>query len=96
MTNTKGHVYAVDRINGLEKWSNLELTNRGVTGPAVIDDFIVVGDFEGYLHWISQETGEIVARHHVDSSGIFATPSVDEQIIYVQSRDGDLEAIQTP
>ncbi|WP_286265187.1 outer membrane protein assembly factor BamB [Thalassotalea atypica] len=96
LTNVKGHVFAIDRINGLEKWSNLSLTNRGVTGPAVIDDFVVVGDFEGYLHWISRESGEIVARHEVDGSGIHATPTVNENILYSQSRDGDLQAIKTP
>ena len=96
LTNVKGHVYAVDRINGLEKWSNALLTNRGVTGPAVVGDYVVVGDFEGYLHWISRETGEMVARHEVDSSGIYATPTVNGDILYSQSRDGDLQAIKTP
>ncbi len=96
LTNTKGHVYAIDRINGLERWSNLSLTNRGVTGPAVVGDYIVVGDFEGYLHWMSQETGEIVARHHVDGSGIHATPTVHNDVLFSQSRDGDLQAIKTP
>lgn len=96
LTNLRGHVYSIDRINGLERWSNLTLSNRGVTGPAVVDKYVVVGDFEGYLHWLDQETGEIVARHEVDSSGIYSTPTVDHNIIYVQSRDGDIEAIATP
>lgn len=93
LTDIKGHVYAVDRINGLERWSNLELTNRGVTGPAIQGDYLVVGDFEGYLHWLDEETGEIVARHHLDGSGLYATPTVDNNVLYSQSRDGDLEAI---
>lgn len=96
LTNVRGHVYAIDRLNGIERWSNLELANRGVTGPAIIDGYVVVGDFEGYLHWLDQETGEIVARHEVDSSGIHATPTVVDNIIYSQSRDGDLQAIATP
>lgn len=96
VTDVKGHVYAVDRNDGLELWSQLALTNRGVTGPAVIGDYVVVGDFEGYLHWLDQETGEIVARHNVDSSGIFATPTVVNGVLYSQSRDGDLEAITIP
>ncbi len=96
LTNTLGHVYAINRISGIERWSNLTLANRGVTGPAVIDDYIVVGDFEGYLHWLNQETGEIVARHHVDDSGIYSTPTVDNNVLYSQSRDGDLQAIETP
>lgn len=96
LTDIKGHVYAIDRINGLEKWSQLALTNRGVTGPAAINNYVVVGDFEGYLHWLDNETGDIVARHELDSSGIHSTPTVSNDILYVQSRDGDLQAIKTP
>ena len=96
LTNNRGHVYAIDRVNGIERWSNLALTNRGVTGPAVVDDYVVVGDFDGYLHWLDQETGEIVARHNVDGSGIHSTPTVVDNVIYSQSRDGDLQAILTP
>lgn len=96
LTNLRGHVYAIDRVNGIERWSNLALTNRGVTGPAVMNGYVVVGDFEGYLHWLDQETGEIVARHEVDGSGIHATPTVVDNILYSQSRDGDLQAIEIP
>ncbi|XQW84322.1 outer membrane protein assembly factor BamB [Thalassotalea piscium] len=96
LTDIKGHVYAVDRLNGLEKWSQLALTNRRVTGPAVVGNYIVVGDFEGYLHWIDQDSGDIVARYHVDSSGLYSTPTVVDDLVIVQSRDGDLEVIKTP
>jgi outer membrane protein assembly factor BamB len=96
LTNLRGHVYAIDRLNGIERWSNLALTNRGVTGPVVIDNYVVAGDFEGYLHWFNQETGEIVARHQVDSSGIHSTPTVFNNVIYSQSQNGDLQAIETP
>ncbi len=96
LTDIKGHVYALERNNGLELWSQLSLTNRGVTGPVAIGNYVVVGDFEGYLHWLDQTTGEIVARHQVDSSGIHTTPTVADGILYSQSRDGDLEAITIP
>lgn len=96
LTTTRGHVYAINRINGIERWSNLGLANRGVTGPVVVDKYVVVGDFEGYLHWLDIDSGEFVARHEVDSSGIDATPTVFENIIYSQSTDGDLQAIETP
>lgn len=96
LTDVKGHVYAIDRANGLERWSQLALTNRSVTGPAVLANHVVVGDYEGYLHWLDKESGEIVARYQLDSSGIFSTPTVAKEILYVQSRDGDLQAIATP
>jgi outer membrane protein assembly factor BamB len=96
ITNVSGHIYALNRINGIERWSNVELTNRGVTGPAVVDKYIVVGDMEGYLHWLDQETGNIVSRYEVDGSGIHSTPTVVDDIIYTQTRDGDLQVIITP
>ena len=96
LTDVKGHVYAVDRNNGLELWSQLSFTNRGVTGPVPVENYIVVGDFEGYLHWLDQVTGEIIARHQIDSSGIHTTPTVADGVIYSQSRDGDLQAITIP
>lgn len=96
LTDVKGHVYGVDRINGLEKWSQLALTNRGVTGPAFVGNYVVVGDFEGYLHWLDVTTGELVAQYNIDGSGVYATPTAHDGVLYVQSRDGDLEAIETP
>lgn len=96
LTDVKGHVYAVDRLNGTEKWSQLALTNRDVTGPAEVSDYIIVGDYEGYLHWLDSSTGEIVARHELDSSGIHVAPIVQDGVIYSQARNGDLQAIKTP
>ena len=42
-----------------------------------------------------QENGEIVARHQVDSSGIHSTPTVFNNVLYSQSQNGDLQAIET-
>ena len=96
LTDIKGHIYALDRLNGTERWSQLSLTNRDVTGPAEIGDYIVVGDFEGYLHWLNSETGEIVSRQEVDSSGIAIAPTVSGDVIYTQARNGDIQAIKAP
>jgi outer membrane protein assembly factor BamB len=96
LTDVQGHIYAIDRLNGLERWSQLSLTNRGVTGPAALKNHVVVGDFDGYLHWLDQETGEIVARYQADGSGIHSTPTVADNLLFVQSRSGNLQAIKTP
>ena len=71
-------------------------TNRDVTAPVEVKGYIVVGDYEGYLHWLDSTTGEIVSRHELDSSGTHVAPIVYEDILYSQARNGDLQAIQTP
>ncbi|MDN3653391.1 outer membrane protein assembly factor BamB [Thalassotalea ponticola] len=95
-TDVQGHIYAVDRHSGMEQWSNLSLTNRGTTGAVDVGDYIVVGDVEGYLHWLDKAEGRVVARHRVDSSAIYVTPVVVDQLLYVMSRDGDLQVVKTP
>lgn len=95
-TDIQGHVYAIDRNSGLELWSQLALTNRGTTGAATIGDYAVVGDLEGYLHWLDVTDGSIVARYQVDGSGIYTTPVTHEGLIYAMSRNGELEVIKTP
>ncbi|QDP02881.1 outer membrane protein assembly factor BamB [Thalassotalea sp. PS06] len=95
-TDDKGHIYALNRNDGTEMWSQLSFTNRDTTGAVSVGDYVVVGDVEGYLHWLSKTDGTIVARYRVDNSAIYVTPVVSEGLIYAQSRDGELQVIKTP
>ena len=94
----KKELDSINAVNSQKSNDSIKsYTAKKVDGvAAVVGDYIAVGDFEGYLHWLDQETGEIISRHHVDGSGIYATPVVSKDILYTQSRDGDLQAIKTP
>ncbi|KIO36351.1 outer membrane protein assembly factor BamB [Shewanella sp. cp20] len=96
LVDDHGRIYAVDKRNGLESWSNSELTNRELTSPVVFKDYLVVGDFEGYLHFIDRTSGKLVGRVDVDSSGLFSQPLVIDDKIYVQSRGGKVARITLP
>ncbi|QBF81932.1 outer membrane protein assembly factor BamB [Shewanella maritima] len=89
-------IYAVDKRNGLELWSNSELKNRTLTSPAVIGPYIVVGDFEGYLHFITRDTGELAGRIQIDSDGLYAQPLVSGGKIYLQGRSGKVATVTLP
>ncbi len=91
-----GRIYAVDKRNGLEMWSNSELTNRQLTSPTVFKDYLVVGDYEGYLHFLDRSSGKLVGQVKVNSSGLFSQPLVIDDKIYVQSRDGDVARVMLP
>jgi outer membrane protein assembly factor BamB len=51
-------------------------------------DYLVVGDYEGYLHVMSKFDGHFVARTQVDDSGILVPPVVKDDRLYVLTRDG--------
>ena len=96
LVDDHSRIYSVDRRNGLELWSNSELANRELTAPAVFNEYLVVGDFEGYLHFIDRSTGSIVGRLEVDSSGLYSQPLVVEDKIYVQGRSGKVAIVTLP
>ncbi|MGD9600453.1 MAG: outer membrane protein assembly factor BamB [Gammaproteobacteria bacterium] len=74
ITDERGVVWALDRYDGSAKWRNRDLRYRRLTGPTHFKGYIVVGDFEGYLHWMDDETGELVARCRVDKERILTPP----------------------
>lgn len=87
-------VTAFNENNGNINWTNEQLKYRSLTTPQTYDEFIIVGDFEGYLHVLSQVDGRLVGREHLDSDGIRSSIIVDDQIIYVYTNGGDLAAMK--
>ncbi len=49
-----------------------------------------MGDFEGYVHFLSREDGTVLARMKTDGSAISAAPVVAGATLVVQTRDGDI------
>lgn len=96
LTDAKSHVYAVDRSNGSEKWANTQLSYRNLTAPVTFGDYVVVGDGEGYLYWLDDASGRIVAMQELDSDGLYVAPVADGDVLYVQTRSGDLVALKRP
>jgi len=95
ITDDQSHVWALDRASGNSIWKQENLFARMVTAPATIGDLVVVGDLEGYLHWMDKSSGQFVARTRVSNSPIIAPPVAVEDIVYAYSSDGTLAAYTT-
>jgi outer membrane protein assembly factor BamB len=87
-------VLALDRAAGGTFWKQAEMTGRRLSAPAATTDYVVVGDFEGYLHWLRKEDGRIVGRIRAASKAIIAPPIVAGDIVFVQSQGGTLGAFR--
>ena len=93
LTDANSDIWQLDLRNGGDLWKQDELHQRRVTAPAIVKDYIVVGDFEGYVHVLSQEDGSLLARIQVDDTPIEAAPVVFEDAIYVYTSGGRLAAL---
>jgi outer membrane protein assembly factor BamB len=74
VSDADSEVWALERSSGRSLWKQNALRRRFLTGPAVIDDYVGVGDFEGYLHLLMRGDGSLAGRVRVDSKGVAATP----------------------
>lgn len=93
LADDAGQVWALDRKTGSTLWKHEQLMYRKLTAPVSYGDYVVVGDFEGYLHWLAKEDGRFVARHQVDSQGLGIAPLVENNVLYSRSKLGRLEAL---
>ena len=98
ITDHEGHVWALERKTGTALWKQDKLHGRGVTGPVLQGDFLVVADREGYVHWLARDDGRFVARYDLNnesgSTSISVIPVAANDIVYVRSNNGTLEALQ--
>jgi len=85
-------LWLLDRRNGSTLWKIDQLTNRGLTRPEFYGDFLVVGDKEGYLHWIDVKNGKFVARVRDDHKGFASAPMTVGTTLYVLTKKGSLSA----
>jgi outer membrane protein assembly factor BamB len=76
VTDERGVIWALNRLDGSAEWRQKGFRYRKTTGPTHFGDYLVVGDFEGYLHWLDAKTGEIVNRQRIDKNRIL-TPPID-------------------
>lgn len=92
LSDKDGNVWMLDRRNGAEVWKNDQLHNRGLTRPAFYGGFVVVGDQDGYLHWINVDDGAFAARKKAGGDGFSGPPMVIGNTVYVMTRKGKLLA----
>ncbi|EKT67202.1 outer membrane protein assembly factor BamB [Providencia alcalifaciens] len=81
-------VLSVRKSDGVTLWTQDQLLNRGLSAPEVYNGYIVVGDKEGYLHWLDTSTGGFVAQNKLNSSGIHSRPVIASDKLMVQARNG--------
>ncbi|MCO6523769.1 MAG: outer membrane protein assembly factor BamB [Candidatus Schmidhempelia sp.] len=94
LVDQNDNIQALAIDSGSELWIQNELSHRRLTNPVIYQDYIVVGDYEGYLYLLDKRTGEFVSKTQVSNSGLLATPMVAGNKLVVQARNGDIYAYE--
>lgn len=93
ITDDRGHVLAFDRQSGASVWRQDQLRGREPSAPIVQGEYLIVGDFEGYVHWLALEDGRLLARHRV-GGGVRAPAVSAGETLYVAGLSGSLTALR--
>lgn len=92
VSTSNGEVRAFDRLSGEQLWFQDALLRRELSGPAVIGEYLVVGDFDGYLHVLDKKDGRLVGRSALGGR-IAIKPLITQNQILVFTQSGNLRLL---
>jgi outer membrane protein assembly factor BamB len=93
VSTSQGEVVAFKRRTGGEVWRNPLLKLRSLSAPAVVGDFVVVADLEGYVHWFDRATGTLAGRTKSGGDRVTNAPLSVNGNLYVLTDNGDIVAL---
>ena len=96
VTDEQGRVWAFDRGTGASLWRQDGLERRGVTRPVEFGDYVVVADYQGYVHWLSIDDGRFAARTRAGGGAVLAPPVINATAVYVLTGSGTLTSLTVP
>lgn len=96
LSDDQDTVWALDRRTGATYWKQDALNARRITAPAVVGDYLVVADFEGYLHWMDRDDGSFVARSRPSKTMTSSPLRVIDDQLHLMTDEGELIILAPP
>lgn len=90
MPDMRDTMHALDLQDGQEQWKQSALLNRRLTSPAIAGRAVAVGDYEGYLHFLSRADGQLLARVQLGGGPLTSAPLTTPRGVVVQTGGGNL------
>ena len=94
LTDEDSQLWGLDKRNGATLWVQDKLRARYLTAPATLNDYIIVGDFEGYVHILSTIDGGLIGRERYNDEGYMTSAVIDEERVYMLDSSGELTAFE--
>lgn len=94
VTDSEGVIWALERDTGITLWKQEDLLRRSPTAVHIFDNYLVVGDYQGYVHVMSRLTGKILGRKKVTDFGIQSEPISKKDLLYIYGEEGRIVALE--
>ncbi|PWC18788.1 outer membrane protein assembly factor BamB [Brenneria corticis] len=92
LVDQSDRVVALNTNGGASLWRQSDLLHRNLTAPVLYNGYLVVGDTEGYLHWLNTSDGRFVVQQKVDGSGFLSKPVIASDKLLIQAKNGEVYA----
>jgi outer membrane protein assembly factor BamB len=93
VSDDKGDVAAYSRESGSNAWKNDKLSYRRLSTPVSYGRAVAVGDYQGYIHFLSREDGALLGRVATDGSPIQSAPVIAGSNLIFQTQAGTVTAL---
>ncbi|HEY7873176.1 MAG TPA: outer membrane protein assembly factor BamB [Rudaea sp.] len=88
VVDADSEVWALDLRTGASNWKQDGLKYRWLGEASTVGDAVVMGDLEGWVHWLAASDGKFAARVRLSKHAIQAAPLVVGDTVYVEDVDG--------
>lgn len=93
LANENGEMVALDRFVGSEVWKNTLFSVRDVSPPTSYAEWVVIGDNEGNMFWLAQETGDVLVKYDMGDA-IHVAPIHYQGKVIALDEEGTLSAFK--
>jgi len=94
VTDHESNIWAFGQQSGEILWKQDKLAYRQLTAPSTTNDYVLVSDYEGYLHVLSPVDGVLTGRKQFDKKGFLVAPVVIDDEVFLYGNSGELSAVK--
>lgn len=83
VTHSSGSIYNLSKITNKIIWRNSSYTGRDTSKPIFFDNYIVVTDFEGWIHFLNKDDGLDQSRFKIAESTLLEPIIFNDRLFFV-------------
>jgi len=92
VADADGELAALKARTGAVLWRQNALLHRGLSPPTILEDSVVVADFQGYVHFIDKASGALAARVSSGHVRVSTPPLVAGNVLVIINDRGEINA----